>query len=566
MAATASMIERVRRRVGRRSAGVPSDRPAEIRVPLPEAPSVDIAPDDPIIAYFQRASGAVDIEQLSLDSPALSALQAAGVKMVVPLVSQGELIGLLNLGTRLSEQEYSADDRRLLDSLASHAAPAVRVAQLVRQQQAEAQERESIAQELRIAHLIQQTLLPKQLPDLPGWHISAYYQPARAVGGDFYDFIDLPDGKIGVVVGDASSKGVPAALVMATTRTMLRASAQRLVEPGIVLERTNDVLCADIPRNMFVTCFYAVLDPAAGHIHYANAGHNLPYIRSGDGVAEMRATGWPLGLMPGVAYEEKQITVAPGDNLLLYSDGLVEAHDTTGDMFGNGRLTELMHGPADAGTLIDRMLTHLSTFTGPDHEQEDDITLVALERSLTAWLQTHAVDDDTEEAQAVDEILPAAAHSSGSSSARVLLEFTLPSITGNERIAMARVAEVTSDLGLPPVKLERLKTAVAEATMNAIEHGNDNREELPVSLRVTADDREIVVRIIDQGGNEPIPEPQTPDLDAKLAGLQSPRGWGLFLIKNMVDEMRVISDTTHHAVELVFWLREDEDGDEPVHN
>ncbi|RIK41807.1 MAG: hypothetical protein DCC58_11955 [Chloroflexi bacterium] len=555
--ATSSLVQRFKQFARRGSGG--SDHPrrtADERLPLPDAPPIDIAPDDPIIAYFQRASGAVDIDQISIDSPAIEHLRAAGVKLVVPLVSQGELIGMLNLGARLSEQEYSADDRRLLDSLASHAAPAVRVAQLVRQQQAEARERESIAQELRIAHLIQQTLLPKQLPDLPGWHISAYYQPARAVGGDFYDFIELPDGKIGLVVGDASSKGVPAALVMATTRTMLRASAQRLVEPGIVLERTNEVLCADIPRNMFVTCLYAVLDPTSGHIQYANAGHNLPYLRTASGVVEMRATGWPLGLMPGMTYEEKQIIVSPGDNVLLYSDGLVEAHDPQGDMFGSNRLTALMHDVASASTLIDRMLTHLTLFTGPDHEQEDDITLVALERSAAVW--QHAPDTLGAGGEDADTMTPTSSRSPSGGDHRLLLEFSLPSVTGNERIAMERVAAAVGDLGIPSATVERIKTAVAETTMNAIEHGNDNREELPVSIRVVLSAGDLVICIVDQGGNEPIPEPTTPDLEAKLAGLQSPRGWGLFLIKSMVDEMRVAGDATHHAVELIFRLNENE--------
>src|SRR3954451_21252511 len=132
----------------------------------PEPLAVDIAPNDPLLAFFEAASGAVDVDGLERDSPALRELKAAGVKLAVPLVSQGELIGVLNLGARLSEQDYSSDDRRLLDNLAAHAAPAVRVAQLVRQQEAEARDRESIAQELRIAHLIQQTLLPKQVPDL----------------------------------------------------------------------------------------------------------------------------------------------------------------------------------------------------------------------------------------------------------------------------------------------------------------------------------------------------------------------------------------------------------------
>jgi serine phosphatase RsbU (regulator of sigma subunit) len=143
---------------------------------------------------------------------------------VVPLVTQGELIGLLNLGERLSEQEYSADDRKLLESLAGQAAPALRVAQLVREQEAEVRRRERYEQEMRVAQLIQQNFLPKELPAKAGWDVNAFYRPAREVGGDFYDFIDLPDGRLGVVVGDVTDKGVPAALVMASTRSVLRSA------------------------------------------------------------------------------------------------------------------------------------------------------------------------------------------------------------------------------------------------------------------------------------------------------------------------------------------------------
>jgi len=130
----------------------------------------------------------VEIDRLNLDSPALERMRQAGVKLVVPLVSQGELVGLLNLGPRLSEQDYSADDRALLNNLAAQATPAVRVAQLVRQQQVEAQERERMDQEMQVARLIQRTLLPRQLPELPGWRVAVRYQPARAVGGIFTIF------------------------------------------------------------------------------------------------------------------------------------------------------------------------------------------------------------------------------------------------------------------------------------------------------------------------------------------------------------------------------------------
>jgi hypothetical protein len=195
-----SFWRNVFRRDGRQPAApeVPSQEGArEDAAAVAEAPQIDIAPNDPILAYLASVSGVVEVDRLDLDSPALRAMKAADVKVVVPLVSQGELIGLLNLGPRMSQQEYSADDRKLLSDLASQTAPAVRVAQLVRQQQREAQERERIEGELRVARLIQQTLLPKAVPEIPGYGIAAYYQPAREVGGDFYDFLELDDGRLG---------------------------------------------------------------------------------------------------------------------------------------------------------------------------------------------------------------------------------------------------------------------------------------------------------------------------------------------------------------------------------
>src|SRR5437764_5643020 len=501
------------------------DRPAPVA-----GPALDIAPNDPLVAYFQHVSGTVDLEQLALDSPALRALRDAGVKLVVPLVSQGELIGLLNLGPRLSQQEYSSDDRALLNSLAIQTGPAVRVAQLVCQQQGEAQGRERIEQEMRVARLIQQTLLPKELPALQGWQLAAHYQPARQVGGDFYDFIPLAGGRLGLVVGDVTDKGVPAALVMATTRTLLRATAQRLDPPGQVLEHVNTVLAPDIPPNMFVTCLYAILEPASGHLRYANAGHDLPYQRRGDTVVELRATGMPLGLLPGMRYEEREATLAPGDSVLFYSDGLVEAHNPQREMFSFPRLRALLAEPAiERGKpLIDFLLTELARFTGRGWEQEDDITLVTLQRSHGAAhvAQVPAVD-------------PAArADGAAADGVRTLAEFSVASAPDNERLAMRQVAEAIRALGLPPRRLEQLKTAVAEATMNAMEHGNRYRPELPVRVAVLASPGELTVRITDQGGGAPIGDPETPDLEAKLANEQTPRGWGLFLIKRMVDELR----------------------------
>jgi serine phosphatase RsbU (regulator of sigma subunit) len=257
----------------------------------------------------------------------------------------------------------------------------VRVAQLVAQQQAETLKRERLEQELSVARRIQIAMLPTELPQLSEWRMAAHYQPARAVGGDFYDFIYFDDGRLGIFIGDVTDKGIPAALVMATTRTLLRAVAHRDLTPGEVLRRVNDLLQTEIPANMFVTCLYAILDPVSGELVFANAGHNLPYCQTAEGVIELRATGMPLGLMADMAYEDKEAVFKPGDCVIFYSDGLVEAHNKQREMFGSSRLIKLLGGEFDeSSSLIERVLSELHVFTGEGWEQEDDITLVGVKR------------------------------------------------------------------------------------------------------------------------------------------------------------------------------------------
>src|ERR671920_77390 len=196
-------------------------------------------------------------------------------------------------------------------------------------------EREPVEQELKVARSIQHASLPKEVPQLEGWQISPFYKPAREVGGDFYDFHLLSEGRLGVVVGDATGKGVPAALVMSTTCGMLQLAARAVgsPSPGEVLGQVNETLLARIPSNTFVTCFYSILDPESGSLSYANAGHDLPYLHRNGEVEELRARGMPLGLMPGMGYEEKETILEAGEATLFYSDGLVEAHSPNRDMF-----------------------------------------------------------------------------------------------------------------------------------------------------------------------------------------------------------------------------------------
>jgi anti-sigma regulatory factor (Ser/Thr protein kinase) len=317
------------------------------------------------------------------------------------------------------------------------------------------------------------------------------------------------------------------------------------ITPGQVLAEANDVLCAYMPPNTFVTCFYGVLDPKSGRLVYANAGHNLPCERHDGRVDELRARGMPLGLMLGMFYEEEEAVLAAGDDLLFYSDGLVEAHDPRGEMFSLPRLRRLVRVHRSGGTsLMSFVLSELAHFTGQNWDQEDDITLVTLERSKVS-ISGHET--------------PLRSDAAGNNR-RILTDFSLPSEPGNERRAAEAVAEAVSGLGLSEKTLQRLKTAVAETTMNAMEHGNRYDPEVPVTIQLLTSDTELFVRITDQGGSlVPDPGKEAPDLEAKLEGMQTPRGWGLFLIQNMVDEMRVSGNPNHHTIELVVRLRGGED-------
>ncbi len=311
---------------------------------------------------------------------------AEGDKVITWIIGSGthdreRFLGLAPTGERMTMEfiyiSRVADGKIVEDR-------GVRDASAVWQQrlQRERIERERVEQELRVARTIQQASLPNEVPTLEGWEISPLYRPAREVGGDFYYFFDLGGGRVGVAVGDATGKGMPAALAASATCSMLRAVAQALGSspPGEVLERVNETLVARIPANMFVTCFYAILNPSSASLCYANAGHDLPYLRrrGGGDAEELRARGMPLGLMPGMGYEEKEITLQSGEAALFYGDGLVEAHDPKGEMFGFPRLRALVAEHGEEKSLEETLLEELYSFTGEEWEQEDDITLLTL--------------------------------------------------------------------------------------------------------------------------------------------------------------------------------------------
>src|SRR5215217_5485256 len=315
---------------------------------------------------------------------------AGGDKVVTRLVvhsphDRGELMGVAPTGRVLTNRAIVI--HRIVEGKIAEEWGMGTIGSTLRKQRLEQEisERERIEQELRVARTIQQASLPKEVPQPEGWQLSPFYQPAREVGGDFYDFFTLEEGRVGVVVGDATGKGMPAALVAEATSNMLRAVAQALgsSSPGEVLSRVNETLLARIPPNMFVTCFYAVLDAGSASLRYANAGHDLPYLWHGGDAGELRARGMPLGLMPGMSYEEGEISLREGNCVLFYSDGLVEAHDPKGEMFGFPRLRALVAEHGEERPLGEFLLEQVYYFVGEGWEQEDDITLLTLKRSAS---------------------------------------------------------------------------------------------------------------------------------------------------------------------------------------
>jgi serine phosphatase RsbU (regulator of sigma subunit) len=282
---------------------------------------------------------------------------------------------------RVTRRDEIGQLERQFNQMAEQMIASIEEKQRLTEQHARLEERARIEQELQTAQYIQRALLPKDVPTLPGWRLMPFYRPAREVGGDLYDFIPFEDGRLGIVIGDVTDKGIPAALIMATTCTMLRTAAQATDSPGEVLARVNELLYAETPSRMFVTCFYAILDPWSGRLCYANAGQDLPFRRQADEVHELDARGMPLGLMPAMVYEEQEMILAPGEYVLFYSDGLVEAHNPGREMFGFPRLRTLLAEHADWASLIDYLLNELRGFTGEAWEQEDDVTLVTLQRA-----------------------------------------------------------------------------------------------------------------------------------------------------------------------------------------
>lgn len=299
---------------------------------------------------------------------------------VLPLVVEDYSIGTMTIDFR-EPRLLGEDELRLVQLMANQAAIAIETARLSQKEF----ERQRLEEELAVGRQIQLSLLPREKPSLPGWEFAAVNHVARQVGGDFYDFFNLPgeNSRLGLVMADVSDKGVPAALFMALSRTMIRSTALSGRSPAQALMRANELILNDSQADLFVSVFYAVLEAETGRMTYACAGHNRPLcLRANKGKVEtLQARGTILGAFEGVRMEERQMDLHPGDVLLMYTDGVTEARDDRGRFFGERRLQKILREQAgsDTETILSAVLDAVDRFTG-DVPRTDDLTLLIVRR------------------------------------------------------------------------------------------------------------------------------------------------------------------------------------------
>jgi sigma-B regulation protein RsbU (phosphoserine phosphatase) len=295
--------------------------------------------------------------------------------LCVPLKIKDQVLGVVYVDNRLQTGIFTEADLELLTAIASSAAIAIENARLYQV----AVEKGRMERELQMAHEVQASLLPRGTPQVPGWEFAARWQPAREVAGDYYDFIPLDDGQLGLVIADVSDKGMPAALFMALTRSMVRASVGSAPSPAEGIAHANRLICADATGGMFVTLFYTLLNPATGEIAYVNAGHNPPllYRAEQDDLTRLVRTGMALGVLEDSCFEQQTLHLNPGDFFLLYTDGVTDATDAQLQDYGMERLEGIIldHRDASAADIMAALEQAIHDFAG-SVTPFDDIAIV----------------------------------------------------------------------------------------------------------------------------------------------------------------------------------------------
>ncbi len=464
----------------------------------------------------------------------------------LPLIVREEMVGVLNINSYEVER-FSPEDAEVAEAFADQASVALQNARLY---ELEVQQFE---QELAIARNIQASLLPDQAPQVPQIEVATRSLPARQVSGDYFQYLPLPDGKLGIAIGDVQGKGIPAALLMAVISTALRDEAARHQEPAELLQALNTRLLERMQRtHMNSALIMATFDPDTYEINIANGGMVQPYLRppGGNAFDFVPVGGYPLGVSGNMRYSAKTIAFETGSMMVMFSDGVLEAQNTAGEFLGFERIEALLNElPQDitAQGVMERIYNAVEAHLG-DEAPQDDTTImviralpvpeglpVATEDDLDAAVDMMAtsVSGGGQESFQADEVnVPVMVSDSTEGTRRKHIELYLPSKLGFEKIARGTVEALAREFNAPEEKIEDLKTAVAEACMNAIEHGNNQDLQHTVSVTMNATEESIEVRITDKGFkalSSELPEPGQGDM----------RGWGLFFIQNLMDHFEI---------------------------
>jgi serine phosphatase RsbU (regulator of sigma subunit)/anti-sigma regulatory factor (Ser/Thr protein kinase) len=448
----------------------------------------------------------------------------------VPIISQGRPLGVLNIAT--DEWQLLTDaDLQLLSAAGAQVAIALERARLYDLAQAQSLR---LKRELEMARSVQASLLPSRLPQIPGFDLAADWHSASEVAGDFYDIFSLGDGLWGLLIADVAGKGAPAALSMAMTSSLIRATATHALGPAEVLMQVNRALTAQSSIEMFVTVFYAILDPTAHTLTYTVAGHDRPIVRRNSPASnteQLLGGGLPIGLFNEVSLADTTISLAPGDVLVAYTDGLTEVFNVDREMFGRERFTQLVRDlPAvSAQGLLDAILTQVKTFAG-EAPQSDDMTLLVM--CCEPSDDQAAVGGEGARAVPTADLHAAAAvgdQRKASGPLCVAAEL--------ENLAVIRdfVQESAPALNVEPDVISDLLLAVDEAVTNAIVHGFQGRQGT-IEIELAREALDVIVRIRD---NAPPFDPTSapwPDLTQPLEK-RPLGGLGIFLMRRYMDEI-----------------------------
>ena len=331
-----------------------------------------------VVTQVVRDGSAVLTSDAQSDSELgiLESVMILGLRSIlcVPLKVKNDITGVIYVENRMQVGTFSHSDLELLSSIANSAAIAIENARLYQV----AVEKGRLERELQMAREVQDSLLPREIPQIAGWEFAARWQPASHVAGDYYDFIPFDGKRLGVVIADVSGKGMAAALFMAFTRSTIRASAMLTTSPASGIAHANQLICADATRGFFVTLFYAVLDTATGQVTYINAGHNPPllYRRAEDQLTRLMPTGMALGVDESARYRQETLHLNPGDFTLLYTDGVTDAINGR-EQFGMERLQQVVmeQRRGSAAEMVQALHRSVEAFSGAA-ASFDDLTIV----------------------------------------------------------------------------------------------------------------------------------------------------------------------------------------------